>query len=169
MTQANDLRLEQAPNARAQMVIRRPVAEVFEAIVDPGVTSNFWFSRGSARLEPGNDVEWVWETYGASARAIVREFEPDRRIVMDWGGGEEWTSVEWLFTPYSDAATLVQVINSGFRGNGDEIVSQAIGSTEAFALVLAGLKAYLEHGLRLNLVPDHAPTPPGGEMSSGDE
>jgi hypothetical protein len=49
------------------------------------------------------------------------------------------------------------VINSGFHGDGDEVVDQAIGASEAFAIVLAGLKAYLEQGVVLNLVPDHAP------------
>ncbi|MBC7990984.1 MAG: polyketide cyclase, partial [Luteimonas sp.] len=28
------------------MLIRRPVAEVFEAFVDPAITSRFWFTRG---------------------------------------------------------------------------------------------------------------------------
>jgi uncharacterized protein YndB with AHSA1/START domain len=35
------------------MLIRRPVAEVFEAVVDPDVTTKFWFTRSSGRLEPG--------------------------------------------------------------------------------------------------------------------
>jgi uncharacterized protein YndB with AHSA1/START domain len=39
--------------AGSEMLIRRPVAEVFEAFVDPAVTSRFWFSEGSGRLEPG--------------------------------------------------------------------------------------------------------------------
>lgn len=165
MTQENELRVTTTPVARAQMLIRKPVSEVFEAIVDPRITSNFWFSRVSGRFEPGCDVEWFWETYRVSARARVREFEPERRILMDWGGDDP-TTVEWIFTPYSESTTLIQVINSGFRGNGDEVVSQAVGSTEGFVLVLAGLKAYLEHGLRLNLVPDHAPTPPTGGTTS---
>jgi uncharacterized protein YndB with AHSA1/START domain len=166
MSAANDMKLTQAPTAKAQMLIRRPVSEVFEAIVDPAITSNFWFTRGSGRLEPGNDVEWVWETYGVSSRAIVRDFEPGRHIVMEWIGGYDSTTVEWLFTPQPDSTTLLQVVNSGFRGDGDEIVSQAIGSTEAFALVLAGLKAYLEHGLKLNLVPDHHPAQANDDESS---
>jgi hypothetical protein len=32
------------------------------------------------------------------------------------------------------------------------------GSTEGFTLVLAGAKAYLEHGLQLKLVADRFPT-----------
>lgn len=48
----------QAPVAKAQMLIRKPVAQVFEALVDPAVTSRFWFSKGSGRLEAGKQVRW---------------------------------------------------------------------------------------------------------------
>jgi uncharacterized protein YndB with AHSA1/START domain len=33
------------------MLIRRPVAKVFEAFVESAITSKFWFSRGSGKLE----------------------------------------------------------------------------------------------------------------------
>lgn len=33
--------------AKAEMLIRRPIAEVFEAFVDPAITARFWFSRGA--------------------------------------------------------------------------------------------------------------------------
>ncbi|TJV27493.1 MAG: polyketide cyclase, partial [Mesorhizobium sp.] len=39
----------------------------------------------------------------------------------------------------------------------DEQVKQAIGSTEGFALVLAGAKAWLEQGLTLGLIGDRHP------------
>ncbi|PXZ70790.1 polyketide cyclase, partial [Pseudomonas aeruginosa] len=39
--------------AKAEMLIRRPIAEVFEAFVDPAITARFWYSRGDARLEAG--------------------------------------------------------------------------------------------------------------------
>jgi uncharacterized protein YndB with AHSA1/START domain len=45
-----------APAARAAMLVRRPVTEVFDAFVDPAVTSRFWFSRGSGRLQAGKQV-----------------------------------------------------------------------------------------------------------------
>jgi hypothetical protein len=65
--------------------------------------------------------------------------------------------VEWLFTPRADNTTFVSITNAGFSGDGDEIVKQAIESTEGFTLVLAGLKALLEHNIILNLVPDRFP------------
>lgn len=61
--------------AEAGMFIRRPVAEVFEAFVDPAITSRFWFSKGSGRLKPGARVRWDWEMYGAGSWVNVREFE----------------------------------------------------------------------------------------------
>ena len=48
--------LHVAPVARAEMLIRKPVSLVFEAFVDPAITSRFWFTRGSGRLEPGAEV-----------------------------------------------------------------------------------------------------------------
>jgi 3-methyladenine DNA glycosylase/8-oxoguanine DNA glycosylase len=44
-----------------------------------------------------------------------------------------------------------------FSGNGDELVKQAIASTEGFVLVLSGLKALLEHNVILHLVADRFP------------
>ncbi len=45
-----------APVASAGMLVRRPVAEVFEAFIDPAITARFWFSDGRGRLEPGARV-----------------------------------------------------------------------------------------------------------------
>jgi hypothetical protein len=44
------------------MLIRKPVADVFEAIVTPEITTNFWFTKASGRLEIGKSVQWERET-----------------------------------------------------------------------------------------------------------
>ena len=48
----------------AQMLIRKPVAEVFEAFVNPQITTRFWFTKSSGRLEQGKTVRWDWEMFG---------------------------------------------------------------------------------------------------------
>ena len=149
-------RREIAPVAKAEMLIRKPVAEVFAAFVDPAITANFWFTTGSGRLEPGARVQWEWEMYGASAEVDVLEMEPERRILVAWPGEHGPTTVEWRFTPLG-GGTFVSITNSGFAGDVDQMVQQAIDATEGFTLVLAGLKAYLEHGVRLGLVADRFP------------
>ena len=150
--------LQTAPAVNTGLLIRRGAAEVFEAFADPAVTTKFWFSKASGRLAPGARIRWDWEMYGAHAVAIVKAIEPGRRILIDWGDDEEgYTEVEWTFEPRGDGETFVTVTNSGFSGTGDEQVAKALDSIGGFNLVLAGAKAWLEHGLQLNLVPDRHP------------
>lgn len=65
--------------------------------------------------------------------------------------------MEWGFAPQEDGTTFVSITEAGFTGNGDELVKQVTGSTQGFTSVLAGLKALLEHDVRLNLVADRYP------------
>jgi uncharacterized protein YndB with AHSA1/START domain/cytidylate kinase len=143
--------------ARAAMLIRKPIAEVFEAFVDPAITTKFWFTRSSGRLEAGKQVRWDWEMYGVSALVSVKAIEPSRRIIIEWPGADHPTTVEWLFTPRDDGSTFVAITNFGFGGPSAALLKQVRESTEGFALVLAGLKALLEHGVRLDLVGDRFP------------
>src|SRR5689334_11601665 len=64
---SSDLPLTRPPIAKAELMIRKPAAEVFEAFVNPAITSRFWFTQGSGRLEPGRQARWEWEMYGVSA------------------------------------------------------------------------------------------------------
>ena len=86
------------PIAKAQMLIRKPVAEVFEVFVDPAVTTKFWFTRSSGRLEAGKEVQWDWEMYGVSSQIKVKEIERNKRILIVWSGDPSSTTVEWVFT-----------------------------------------------------------------------
>jgi uncharacterized protein YndB with AHSA1/START domain len=154
----NNLQLTQAPAAKAEMLIRKPAAQVFEAFINPEITTKFWFTKSSGRLEPGKQVQWDWEMYGVSALVRVKEIDENQRILIEWGSKDEIpTTVEWIFTPYGKEATFVSVVNTGFQGAGDEIVAQALDSTGGFTWVLAGLKAYLEHNIQLNLIADRFP------------
>ena len=149
--------LAHVPVAHAALLIRKPIAEVFEAFVDPSNTTKFWFSKSSGRLEAGKQVQWDWEMYGSSVPVDVKVVEPSRRIVLDWGPAGAATTVEWLFSKRADDFTFIDITNSGFTGTDDEQVQKALDSATGFTLVLAGLKAWLEHHIELNLVPDRHP------------
>ena len=62
----DNLQLTHIPITRTGMLIRRPVADVFDAFVNPEVTTKFWFTRSTGRLEAGGQVQWEWEMYGRS-------------------------------------------------------------------------------------------------------
>jgi len=149
--------LTHTPVMKTGMLIRRPVAEVFEAFIDPEITTQFWFTRSSGKLAPGAKVEWAWEMYDVSAAVTVKAIEPNRHIVIQWPGYSGLSTVEWLFTPHTDDTTFVSIAETGFSGDGDSLVQQVTASTQGFTLVLAGLKALLEHNIRLNLVADRYP------------
>lgn len=140
------------PIAKTMMLIRRPVAEVFRAFVDPEVTTRFWFTRSSGPLTAGATATWHWEMYGVSATVQVVAFEDNRRLLVNWP-----TPVEWTFEPRGDSSTFVTIVASGFTGSDDEQVARAIDSMGGFSFTLAACKAWLEHGIELNIVRDHSP------------
>jgi len=149
--------LTQVPIAETGMLIRKPVAEVFEAIVNPEITTRFWFTRGSGRLAVGRPVRWDWEMYDVSIEVTAKMIDNNRRIVVEWPGYSGTTTVEWRFVPLNDGHTFARVTESGFTGTGDQLVKYVADSTQGFTLMLAGMKAFLEHGVRLNLVGDRYP------------
>ena len=153
----SNLQLTEAPVARVAMLIRKPVAEVFEAFIDPAITTRFWFTKSTGRLEAGKHVTWTWEMYDVSAEVQVKAIDVNKKILIEWGNYGDMTTVEWLFTPYEDDKTYVTITNSGFHGDGDKVVKEALDSTGGFTWVLAGLKAWLEHNVELNATADAFP------------
>jgi uncharacterized protein YndB with AHSA1/START domain len=152
-----DLKLTQIPNSKTGMLIRRPPADVFEAVINPDITTKFWFTKSSGKLEAGKVTQWDWEMYGHSIEVISKVIEPNKRVVIEWPGYGGPTTVEWTFEVLENGTTFVNVTESGFTGSGDEVVKYVADSTEGFSLMLAGLKALLEHDIRLNLVADRFP------------
>jgi uncharacterized protein YndB with AHSA1/START domain len=153
----DNLELKHVPITKTGMLIRKPVADVFEAFVNPDVTTKFWFTKSSGRLEAGKQVQWDWEMYDISISVSAKVIESNRRIVIEWPGYSSPTTVEWIFASQKDGTTFVSIREAGFTGDGDELVKQVTDSTQGFSFVLAGVKALLEHDIRLNLVADRYP------------
>ncbi|MEF2244681.1 SRPBCC family protein [Paenibacillus sp. IITD108] len=146
--------LNHIPVVTAQMMIRKSVEQVFEAFTDPSMTTKFWFTKSSGRLEAGSRVRWDWEMYGVSDDIFVKEIENNKRIRIQWSDS---TETEWIFTSRTENETLVAITSSGYTGNGNEIVNRAVDDMGGYMIVLCGLKALLEHNIILNLVADKAP------------
>lgn len=139
----------------AQMMIRRPVAVVFEAFVNPDITTSFWFTKSSGRLALGKKVIWEWEMYGVATEVEVLEVVPNQQIRIQWG--DPPTTVEFVFTEMEEGYTYVVIKNYGFGQEGEDLLREVIDSTGGFTTVLDGAKAFLEHGIKLNLIADKFP------------
>jgi uncharacterized protein YndB with AHSA1/START domain len=143
------------PAVETQMLIRKPVATVFQAFLDPNITTNFWFTKSSGQLEVGKTITWEWEMYGISTKVLVKDIIPNKKISIEWG--EPATNVDFEFNTLTEETTYVVIKNYGFTEKGDELISVIKDSTGGFTTVLDGLKAYLEHNIRLNLIGDKYP------------
>lgn len=138
-----------------QMLIRRPVEEVFNAFIDPAITTRFWFTKSSGKLEEGKSVTWEWEMYGAKTEVHVKKIIPNQLISTEWG--EPVTIVEYEFTSPTPDTTYVIIKNYGFNPEGEELIQAVKDNTGGFTTVLDGLKAWMEHGIELNLIKDKFP------------
>ncbi|GLQ55355.1 SRPBCC family protein [Devosia nitrariae] len=156
-TSIANMMLTHAPIAKTDMLIRKPAEDVFEAIVDPAITSNFWFSKGSGRLETGAQVQWVWESHDVVNNVVAIAVERNRHVLIEWPGYAGLTQVEWTFEAIPDGTTFVRVTEAGWEDDADKLVRYVADSTQGFTLLLAGMKAFLEHGIRLNLTLDRYP------------
>jgi uncharacterized protein YndB with AHSA1/START domain len=152
------MKLEKAPVVETGMLMRKPVDEVFEAFVNPGITTKFWFTDSTGPLEPGAEVRWTWSFYGVSTPVRVHEFDKNARLVIEWGERPASTTFTVTFTPKGDDATYVEIKESGFGGEtGDDVVAWALGSMGGFTQALAAFKAYLDHGIVVRIVADRFP------------
>ena len=143
------------PIVEAQMLIRKPAEQVFNAFIDPSITTNFWFTKSSGKLEVGKTVTWEWEMYGVSVEVLIKEIIQNKKISTEWGNPV--TTVDYEFIGLTEESTYVIIKNYGFSQTGDDLIQAIKDNTGGFTTVLDGLKAYLEHNIKLNLIADKYP------------
>jgi uncharacterized protein YndB with AHSA1/START domain len=141
------------PIAKVQILIRKPAPEVFRAITTPEGLEQFWLSKASGPLTPGATVQWDFMVPGIRDQVTVKEFAPDSNLLVEFSDG---TSARWDLISRADGHTKLEVSNWGFKGTPEEIIEQALESTQGFTLVLSDLKVFLEHGRSPNLTRDKA-------------
>ncbi|MFI8492235.1 SRPBCC family protein [Peribacillus butanolivorans] len=127
--------------------ILKPVNEVFEAIVDPEKMSNYWFSSGTVRVEPGKTITWRYDEYNAEGVINVLEVEEDKKIVFSWGGYGQETVVTITLKELDNTSTIIEVNELGFKEDDPEIINKMIGQKEGWVYMLTCLKGYLENGI----------------------
>ena len=143
------------PIVETQMLIRKPVHEVFQVFINPEITTQFWFTKSSGHLEKGKTIMWEWEMYNVSAEVEVKEIIPNKLITIEWD--EPSTTLDFEFTEITESSTYVVIKNYGFSQTGNALIDAIKNNTGGFTTVLDGLKAYLEHGIQLNLIADKFP------------
>lgn len=143
--------------------VSRPVAEVFEAIVDPARLSRYFTTGGAkGRLETGATVTWDFADFPGAFPVEVIEVASNEKIVLKWeanegsdgengtpDSGRYMTTVTITFKPVDDAKrTLVQISEHGWRET-DAGLKASYGNCMGWSQMLAALKIWVEHSINL--------------------
>ena len=138
------------PKFQVQLKIRKPVAEVFEAVADPAKLGGYFVQRSSGRLESGATVMWKFPELDAEFPVKVGEITPNQRITLEWESAELGynTLVEMLFEPLDADSTMVRIRESGWRPT-EKAIESSYGNAGGWMHMMACMKAYLEYGINL--------------------
>ncbi len=132
--------------------ISKPVAEVFEAVVDPAQLSEFFTTGGAqGRIEAGAEVTWDFHDFPGAFPVLVQEVVPNEKVVLQWEAGDDartWTTVTITFQELEDGRTYVRINEFGWPGTETGLKS-CFGNCEGWTGMLCAMKVWLENGIRL--------------------
>lgn len=137
------------PVASAKHKICKPIAEVFDAVINKDKISKYFVSSASADMTEGAVVVWTWAEFNASGNVTIGKIEANKSITFNWlGGGFETTVVMTFESSINGEATLVKAEETGFPFT-IEGANAACGQTGGWMHMILSMKAYLEHGINL--------------------
>ena len=138
------------PKFQVQLKIQKPVAEVFEAVVDPKKLTGYFTKTASGPLLEGTTVMWSFAEAPEPFPVKVRQVIANQRIVFEWPSEERGidTKVEMVFKPLEDGATMVQISESGWPDS-PKGIEASYDNCGGWMHMMLCLKAYLLHGINL--------------------
>lgn len=137
------------PKFQVQLKIRKPVAQVFEAVVNPAKLSGYFVKTSSGPLATGTTVKWSFAEAPGEFDVITREVIPNERIVFEWPSDRgALTRVEMSFVPLDASNTMVKVSESGWKAD-EKGFELSHGNAGGWMHMMLCLKGYLEFGINL--------------------
>lgn len=137
--------------------ISKPVAEVFEAVVNPQQLSRYFTPGGAkGRIKTGATVEWNFHDFPGACPVEVIQVDKDRQIILQWDANEDRdhtsgsykTVVTMTFEELEGSRTLVTISEEGWKET-QKGLGASYGNCHGWTQMLCSLKAYLEHGINL--------------------
>ena len=131
-------------------VVPRPLEEVFDHVIEPGLLASYFVSEASGPLEAGKTVRWSWAS-GESETVDVEAVERNRSVAFRWKAFhvETRTRVTIAFARVADGArTKVTVAEEGWH---DDAAGQASAFEHCagWEHMLLCLKARMAFGIDL--------------------
>lgn len=138
-----------------EIYIGAPPDKVWQAIVDPTFTAQYFFGTlVDSSWTPGAPLAYRYPDGTLAADGEIVEIDPPRRLVHTFNAvwddavsADAAHTVTWELEPAGAAACKLTVLHDGFAGE-TATLEQVKGG---MAVILGGLKTLLETGARLTL------------------
>lgn len=129
--------------------VPRPIEEVFDHVVEPGLLSSYFTSDASGPLEAGKTVRWSWPS-GESETVDVESVERNARIVFTWKAPpvDTRTRVTIDFEPRDALKTRVTIVEEGW-GEDAAGAASALEHCAGWQHMVLSLKARMGFGIDL--------------------
>jgi uncharacterized protein YndB with AHSA1/START domain len=138
------------PAFTVSLKIRKPVAEVFDAVADDKKLAGYFVGDASGPLVAGQTVKWKFPELPDYYPVDVVEVSRPNSIVLAWGAadGDYKTRIEMAFKALDGGDTMVSISESGWRETAAGFKA-AFGNSGGWMHMMCGLKASLEYGINL--------------------
>ena len=135
---------------KAGLQVLKPVAEVFETIVDPDKMKNYFISESNGYMKAGETLTWKFPEMNIEFPVKVANIETDKYISFYWDGAMdgEQTFVEINLKAVTEDITFISITEKS-KVNNEAGIKWLKSNTEGWANFLACLKAWIEYGVHL--------------------
>lgn len=138
----HDLKVE------TQLEVAKPMADVFEAIVNPAQMACYFISSGSDRLDTGQPVTWLWSDHDNAQLTITPlEIANDHKVAFLWSASGVETHVT-IDLREESGGTIVKVCEIGWPLDA-EGAARCLVQMQGWMHMLCCLKGYLEFEINL--------------------
>ena len=131
--------------------IRKPVVDVFDAIVNPEKVEGYFATGGvSGPMTAGSSVDWKFADISFVQKMKVTKLVKNSEIQLDWFHEDgNRSKVQILFDKLSENETMVTIKHSGYKEN-EKGLEESYSHCEGWTVMLVSLKGFLEYGINIS-------------------
>jgi uncharacterized protein YndB with AHSA1/START domain len=128
--------------------IQKPVAEVFDTIVNPDKLSGFFVSSASGSIQEGAAITWYFADVGGQLSVTIKQVRRNALVSFEWAASGANALVNIILEAVDANTTSVKITEDGWPLD-NEGVSRALRQTQGWTDFLCSMKAYLYTGINL--------------------
>ena len=145
-----------ARNYTIRTKIRRPIADVFDAVVSSDKLCRYFTSETSGDLEEGAEIRWRWAHYDVALPVVVDQVIPNEliQLTLDSRAWEKTTDesysikVIFEFEKLDDGSTMLSISEEGWKTDAEGLKGSH-DNCGGWSHMAMCLKAWIEHDIDL--------------------